>query len=317
MELEQYLKGRGFSNSGLNEIIESIHMRDAEIVDGRIQYLKNLLGLNDKEINIHIKKFPGVLGQSVYAMGKKFDKLQELTKLSFEEVVNMIKRQPQVLALSSSIIIKKMKFYQKFFKITEEKVVDMIKNLPALLAYDTDTENPTSVKTKVKFYKEYLGVGDKKISEIIQHTPNLLSLDVNSEKDTSIKTKFKYLNQFASKQEIIKNPNLLLFPALKVKLRFMILSTVYQRKRILKKNDLMTNESKLWARKRYLDEHGENYNFLLISEDKFVKRLGVTTRGLVLKYPITSQGISNLEKESYLKTGINLMLDQSERDAVL
>lgn len=317
MDLETYLKERGFSNSGLNEIIESIHMRDVEIVNRRIQFLKRLLGFNDKEINSHIKKFPGVLGQSVFALGKKFNKLQEITNLSYDEVGNLIKRQPQVLALSTSIILEKMKFYQKFFKIKKEKVIEMIKNLPSLLAYDTETENPTSVKAKVKFYKEYLGVSDKKISEIIQNTPILLSLDVNSEKDTSIKTKIKYLNQFASKEEIIKNPRLLLFPALKVKLRFMILSTVYQRKRILKKNDLMTNESKLWARKKYLDEHGENYNFLLISEDKFVKRLGVTTRGLVLKYPITSQGLENLEKESYRKTGINLTLDESERDAVL
>lgn len=317
MELETYLRKRGFSNSGLDEIINSIHMRDADIVAERIEYLKVKLGLNDDEINKHIKRFPEILGQSIYAMTKKFESLQEITNLSLEDIAILIKRQPQILAISTQIIERKIEFYKNFFNINDEKVVDMIKNLPAILCYDIDSDKPTSVKQKVKFYKEYLGVDNKTISQIIQKSPNLLSLDVNSEKDTSIKTKFKYLNQFATKKEIVKNPNLLLFPALKVKLRFMILSTVYKKRRILKNNDLMFNESKLWARKRYLDEMGENYNFLLISESKFIQRLGVSTKGLALKYPITEEDISYIEGESNRKTGLNLSLDEFEKEAVL
>lgn len=322
MELKDYLQNFGFSKSEINFVLASTSIRDVDLIDERLCFYRDRFNLANRGVITFIKRYPELLNRATTSIEHKINFYQQLLDYDDRKIRIFIMRQPQVLGFDTeseeeTSVKGKIKFYKKYFNLDKASTLEMIKILPALLAYDTISDSPTSVKSKVEFYKELFNINHEEVSKMIQKSPILLSFDTISNRKTAVKSKMKYLRQIASNEEIIKNPNLLKFPATKIKFRFLLLSTVYQRKRILSNNDLMTNEGKLWARKQHLEESGKQFKLMLASETKFVKYTGASTKGLMYSYPITVKTIEKLENDYFERTGTNLKLDKNERQAVL
>ncbi len=232
-----------------------------------------------------------------------------------EKEIEKIKVRKYVKNIES--LEQKIEFYKSNFSLTEEKVIGMIVRYPELLGHDTVSDEPTSMKAKVKFYKEKLGLSGEEVGKMVEVFPAFLGYAIDEEGEKSLITKTKYLKQVLSEESIVKNAKNYVCPALRTKIRFMLLSEKYSEVEIAKGSRLMTSEGKLWARKSFFESKGLFKLCLTINESQLVEDYGVTTDELIEKYPITAQVIGVIEEEYFRRTGAVLQLDKQERRAVL
>ena len=218
---------------------------------------------------------------------------------------------------SIEVLEQKVKFYMDTFGLSEEKVIGMIVKCPEILGNDTISDSPTSMKSKIKFYQEHLGLKIEDVAKMIEVFPAFLNYGIDEAGERSLITKTKYLKQILSEENIVKNAKNYVCPALRTKIRFMLLSEKYPESVIASGNRLMTSENKLWARKSFFESKGLYKLCLTISEEQLIEDYKVTTEELIEKYPITATVIGIIEEDYFRRTGAILKLDERERCAVL
>jgi hypothetical protein len=250
---------------------------------------------------------------------KKLKDFEKILKTTSEVVVKMGKSYPPMLncdtvSESDTSVKGKISAYKGLLKATEEEVLNILKIFPATLGYDTSGEGDTSIQSKIEDYQHILKISEEEAINMIKIAPVLLGLDTKSIEQKAVKTKVKVLLSFIPKEKIIENPILLTFPAQRVKLRYIILSDLYDD--LFLSRHLMTSEQLTFARRCYLKERGfkATLSKVITSKNDFAKKYGVFDPK---KYPLTSEAITQLEIDYAKRTGDNLILTEEERKATL
>jgi len=334
-KIEFFKKTFNFSDKEIVKIIElfpffinlDTNSDSQTSVINKIKFYQKIFNINKEEIIKLIKKLPSLLyldtiSDNPTSVKSKIKFYMKAFNLSLDETINIIKKEPELLSYdtvsdSETSVKNKIKFYKENLELSDKQVSSLIKHLPALLGYDTNSENETSIKSKIKFYKKTFEIDNKTLGQMVQKVPSMFAYDVVSEKESSVKTKLKYLLEFATKENIIKNPILLSHPGMHVKIRYLIMSKGYLKEKIVSGSLLMTSEQKLYARARFLEDHHKSLKNLHQSEKAFKKQYKVNSGDLIKKYPLSHKVLNQLEQEHFENTGENIKISTKERNSIL
>lgn len=295
----------------------------------KIEFYKSFFNISHLQTLEMIKKNIFLLGKDTKGEGSssvkgKIKYYSYIFNLNEMQTISLVQNNPQLLCLDvstkeDSFVRRKIDFYKSALFMEEDQCLILIKNNPILLLLDTESNEKTSVQSKIQFYRQAFKLSSEQVAEMIKTAPSLLNFDIVGESATAVKTKIKYLSEFVDNESIVKNPKLLTHPALRVKLRFMILATEINQDKILSSKVMTTSEDKLWARKAFLKENGKNLSLAIanMSEKTFERCYKVSSKELVGRYPLSSRVIKEVETDYFKRKGKRLTLDSAEKMAVL
>lgn len=324
-KMKFYKKFFGFSESELVSFIKTYPAflgyntidRSPTSFLGKIEYYKDKFGFSNERIVSIIKNSPTLITHNIEeTIANRLAFYTETFGITEKEAIKMIKTFPNLLGYDEKSVLKKVEFYEKALNLSHKETLKIIKSLPSLLSYDTSSDQPTSVKSKIKGYEKIFDLAHEEAVEMIKRCPSILCYGIDGD-ETSIVRKLEYLKQIVDKKGIVKNPILLSHPALKVKLRYLILSKAFDKNEILESRKLITNEEKLWSRMMWLKENNQNVRKMIRDEGRIKTATGYTSAELIKQFPLTAEIIDNLEKEHFEKTGEKINISQRERKAVL
>lgn len=273
----------------------------------KIRNIKTALNIPYETAIKLIKSAPGILCLEPANIERKIAFSQSVFGCDKEDVIKMALGSPRFLLLDPLSVRLKFYHFMYVLGISYEETVDFIKSSPQILNYDKDL-----IVARIKRYEEIFEITRPEVVAMVVRDSSILRYDAEGESETSIKTKLYYLSQIAQKEDIIKNPELLAAPALKLKTRYLILAQVFDKKRILGSRYLNITETKLWSRWRYIQENNDRPYRLVEQEGLFNQRENVTRQDLLKKYPLTRSDVRELEEGHLSRTGEKLIVDSRE-----
>ncbi len=328
MTLREYLSKLKFADKKIEIIIEKCRLSDDEdgiaYFNNKIEEYQRLLKATRSEILRMARLIPQVLScavndDSATSAKNKIAHYCEILHLPLDVACQKVRTHPSLLCLDTiaedgTSVKGKIRDYEKILGISHEDAIKIIGIAPALLSYDTVGEAEPAVKGKVNSYCKILGRCKNDIVQMILRNPSILGLDTKGDTQTSVKTKIGILTKFIPVETIVENPTILNAPAQRVKLRYLILSDLW--------NDefpyryLMQSEQVSYARRCYLKEKGKKLTLRRIccSKSDFEKFVGEID---ISQYPITEEVINNLEAKYFEREGVELCLTDEEKQATL
>ena len=295
-------------------------------IKSKVDDLQKLLGFSKQEIVAMIKKYPTMLEKDVLSdlptsIKSKIQQYEEIFGISNSDVKSMIKKSAQLLQFdtisnSQTSVKSKVRDYAEILKMPDNIIKNMIYRFPQLLNLDTISNDEKSIRGKVRSYQDLLCASHKEIAEMIIKKPTLLGFDVSSNSQKSILTKTNYLLSFLKTKDIIRNPIVLTMPALRVKSRYLILTSNIDKDE-LNLSEMIASEQVLWAKKKFLEDIGGNPKHIVYSQREFSSIYGVSVDDLVEKYQLQESDIHNLEQEYFEKYNKNITLDTYEINEVI
>lgn len=138
-------------------------------------------------------------------MEKHSELIAYLTDLGFSEtdIQFLLER---ITIRDLKIVQQKVDFYSNLLKLSGTRIPKFFVGLPAALEYDTNSNEPTSVKSKIKFYQEFFKCSETEILCTISKFPFLLGLDITDSSPTSFTSKCNfYKNKLAIDNQALRN----------------------------------------------------------------------------------------------------------------
>ncbi|MBQ9790096.1 MAG: hypothetical protein IJW24_00690 [Clostridia bacterium] len=294
----------------------------------KITNLQCLLGFNNEEVVRFVKKYPQILAQSIdptsnSSLNSKIEAYAKLLNVPISSVVAMVRKLPQMLTLdinstSKTAVKTKIEDYAKLLEISKFKVTALIAKTPEMLTYDVSSNAETSIKSKLEFYKRSLGVDSSVLGQMVAKCPVLLGLDTSSNSKTSVRSKLEVFGDFLTTEDIINNPIILTFPAMRTKLRFMILANCgIDRDKIVSNQNLMTSEQVMWGKVGLCKAKEIDFKYVTYPGKFFMDRYGFALSDLAELFPLQNADISNIEAEYNSRFNKKLNITQAEIEEIL
>ena len=187
-----------------------------------------------------------------------------------------------------------------------------------------DLEN---VKSKLEFYHKELNLNQDDLTKFFLRYPQTIVFDTVSDAPTSAKSKLKVFDMLGvDRENIVEHPFLLIYPAMRLRFRYMLTSEFFGDEQIFNTQVLATNEAAIYARYQYfkenfkkVEDHSKN---LIATEKKFEKVYNIKTEDLIKKYPITEDVIKKVEEDYNARSKKDkihkqISLTELEKEAVL
>ena len=187
--------------------------------------------------------------------------------------------------------------------------------------------NLENVKSKLEFYHKELNLNQDDLTKFFLRYPQTIVFDTVSDTPTSAKSKLNVFDMLGvDRKNIVEHPFLLIYPAMRLRFRYMLTSEFFDDEQIFGSQMLATNEAAIYARYQYFKETfkkvKDHSNNLVATEKKFEKVYNIKTGDLIKKYPITEDVIKQVE-EDYNNRNKNdkshkqISLTELEKEAVL
>ena len=298
----------------------------------KLKFLGERMSLNEKELFRLIKHYPRILGlyiegiegenisskqRALYLAGRtmslqeRFASISQKLNLDKAEFRKLFRTFPQVVGFNDNSLDRKLENITKLLGIQDES------ELKAFVVASPTTLGlaPRTFNEKIEYYQELFDFSREQIVPLLKQNPKMFTYHMEGTM-TASKTKLhKMLDLGASIEQILSNPVLLSVPAQSAKMRYLIMAQVMDDEAIFGSKNLMTNERKLYARLKYL-ENSNSKSYLCLSEPQFQLHAHADSYELMKKYPLTLDVAHELEKNYKATHHHSLRLNKSEREAL-
>lgn len=279
-----------------------------------IKHYPRILGLYIKGIegeNISSKQRSIYLANKTLSLQERFVSIRKKLNLDETEFRKLFRTFPQIVGFNDHSLDKKLENIAKEFDIHDEgELKAFVVASPTLLGLASRTFNQ-----KIGYYQELFDYSREQILPLLKLNPKMFTYKMEGTM-TASKTKLqKLLELGASIEQIISNPVLLSIPAQKAKIRYLIMAQSMEDKEIFGSKNLMTNEKKLYARHKYL-ENSNSKSYLCISEPQFQLHAQADSYELMEMYPLTLEAVCELESQYYITHNKLLTLNDAEKQAL-
>lgn len=299
----------------LAEFLLSIGYLQIDKAKEKIDFFKNTLNCEFLDVIEMVKTQPKILDLPNEKILSKIELLEEKLGLGHEKVLRIIVKQVNFLGITTKMINEKTEFLKNTFDLNKEKCQSFISAIPEILLYKDN-----AIENRIQYFQDRLNINKEQAKRLILNFPPILKREMIEQVEYYFDSSMKYINQVAGEGKainaIIKNANLLTFPAKKMKIRYLILAPILGKKVVLEGKHLIKKERTLWARREFLKNNGYDLSLIIDNKKSFEERAGMSDNQLMKKFPLTLESLEVLEKEYFLKFGEKLLLNSEEKREV-
>lgn len=291
------------------KLLLSLGYTNIEQAKEKMKFYKRTLKCSLLEVIEMVKIQPHILDLTEERIVAQFQMLQEKLHINEMQASKLIQKNPNFLGMSSKFISQKIIFIKNLFNV--EEVEPYLQKAPELLFC-----KDSILSERVNFLEKTLLLSSKQREELIKNYPGILKKEIFGYVEKNIYDIIQYFSQIMPKEAFVKNPMILTLPARKLKVRFLILAPIFDKEEILSGNNLLRNESLLWARREFLRKNGLDLKLILANKKTFEGISKISDNELIKRNPLNSKSIALLEKEYFDKFGQHLKLDKNEKNAI-
>lgn len=286
-DVSDLLKSKGFKENGIKKLDKLISIRklQSETFIKSFNSIYNYLldySYTEKQIIKIITYSPTILGCTIDNLKNKHDNFINLG-YDVKKIIKLTTSNPVSLLLSS--------------KTVNQKIDDMIdlgftkNNALKLMVHSPNLLNRSKEKNKKRIEDiASLGLSYEEVIKIISSKPQVFSCNIEK-----IEEKINlFLNKDYSKDEIIscikKYPGILTFPKETIEKKINLYINLNMKDYvIINPMSLMQSNELTYARYMFLKNNPKkeynNTKTLFLAQDYFIKKYGLSTEELLLKYP--------------------------------
>jgi len=146
-----------------NDIVSLLPKNPTALQKEKIQLLKSALSLNNKKLEVMLRKKPRLLSVSKNGMERRLQYLQERLFLNKMQLSKMVQLSPSLIDGTDDLIESKLQYLQKRLMLEEKELHKFVRTQPSVLSHSIE-----NMERKLVFIQSRLLLDDKELPRLVK-----------------------------------------------------------------------------------------------------------------------------------------------------